>query len=142
MSHSFISPKFYDMIGWDENDPRRISTTILNPLGEDFSVMRTTVLPSMLDNLAHNHAHRNPTASLYELGTIYTPTVKDGKADPDVLPHEEKILILGSYGRLSFFQFKGAIEALLRELNIKGASLCSREGQPVLPPGPLCQGAY
>ena len=63
MSHSFISPKFYDMIGWDENDPRRISTTILNPLGEDFSVMRTTVLPSMLDNLAHNHAHRNPTAS-------------------------------------------------------------------------------
>lgn len=44
--------------------------------------MRTTVLPSMLDNLAHNHAHRNPTASLYELGTIYTPTVKDGKADP------------------------------------------------------------
>ena len=68
--------------------------------------MRTTVLPSMLDNLAHNHAHRNPTASLYELGTIYTPTVKDGKADPDVLPHEEKILTLGSYGRLSFFQFK------------------------------------
>ena len=51
MSHSFISPKFYDMIGWDEDDPRRISTTILNPLGEDFSVMRTTVLPSMLDNL-------------------------------------------------------------------------------------------
>ena len=110
------------MIGWDENDPRRISTTILNPLGEDFSVMRTTVLPSMLDNLAHNHAHRNPTASLYELGTIYTPTVKDGKADPDVLPHEEKILTLGSYGRLSFFQFKGVIEALLRELNIKGVN--------------------
>ena len=135
MSHSFISPKFYDMIGWDENDPRRISTTILNPLGEDFSVMRTTVLPSMLDNLAHNHAHRNPTASLYELGTIYTPTVKDGKADPDVLPHEEKILTLGSYGRLSFFQFKGAIEALLRELNIKGCILRSREGQPVLSPG-------
>ena len=61
------------MIGWAEDDPRRISTTILNPLGEDFSVMRTTVLPSMLESLAHNHAHRNPTASLYELGTIYTP---------------------------------------------------------------------
>lgn len=135
MSHSFISPKFYDMIGWDENDPRRISTTILNPLGEDFSVMRTTVLPSMLDNLAHNHAHRNPTASLYELGTIYTPTVKDGKADPDVLPHEEKILTLGSYGRLSFFQFKGAIEALLRELNIKGASFAPEKANPSYHPG-------
>ena len=135
MSHSFISPKFYDMIGWDENDPRRISTTILNPLGEDFSVMRTTVLPSMLDNLAHNHAHRNPTASLYELGTIYTPTVKDGKADPDVLPHEEKILTLGSYGRLSFFQFKGVIEALLRELNIKGASFAPEKSNPSYHPG-------
>ena len=135
MSHSFISPKFYDMIGWDENDPRRISTTILNPLGEDFSVMRTTVLPSMLDNLAHNHAHRNPTASLYELGTIYTPTVKDGKADPDVLPHEEKILTLGSYGRLSFFQFKGAIEALLRELNIKGVSFAPEKANPSYHPG-------
>ena len=135
MSHSFISPKFYDMIGWAENDPRRISTTILNPLGEDFSVMRTTVLPSMLDNLAHNHAHRNPTASLYELGTIYTPTVKDGKADPDVLPHEEKILTLGSYGRLSFFQFKGAIEALLRELNIKGASFAPEKSNPSYHPG-------
>ena len=135
MSHSFISPKFYDMIGWDENDPRRISTTILNPLGENFSVMRTTVLPSMLDNLAHNHAHRNPTASLYELGTIYTPTVKDGKADPDVLPHEEKILTLGSYGRLSFFQFKGAIEALLRELNIKGASFAPEKANPSYHPG-------
>ena len=135
MSHSFISPKFYDMIGWAENDPRRISTTILNPLGEDFSVMRTTVLPSMLDNLAHNHAHRNPTASLYELGTIYTPTIKDGKADPDVLPHEEKILTLGSYGRLSFFQFKGAIEALLRELNIKGASFAPEKSNPSYHPG-------
>ena len=73
MSHSFISPKFYDNINMPEDDKRRISTTILNPLGEDFSVMRTTVLPSMLDSLAHNNAHRNATASLYELGTIYTP---------------------------------------------------------------------
>ena len=135
MSHSFISPKFYDMIGWDENDPRRISTTILNPLGEDFSVMRTTVLPSMLESLAHNHAHRNPTASLYELGTIYTPSIKDGKADPDVLPHEEKVLTLGSYGRLSFFQLKGVIEALCRELNIKGVQFVPEKANPSYHPG-------
>mgnify|MGYP002561953360 CR=1 FL=1 len=95
----------------------------------------TDISASMLDNLAHNHAHRNPTASLYELGTIYTPTVKDGKADPDVLPHEEKILTLGSYGRLSFFQFKGAIEALLRELNIKGASFAPEKANPSYHPG-------
>ena len=137
MSHSFISPKFYDMIGWAEDDPRRISTTILNPLGEDFSVMRTTVLPSMLESLAHNHAHRNPTASLYELGTIYTPSIKDGKADPDVLPHEEKVLTLGSYGRLSFFQLKGVIEALCRELNIKGVQFVPEKANPSYHPGPL-----
>ncbi len=135
MSHSFISPKFYDAIALPADDPRRISTTILNPLGEDFSVMRTTVLPSMLDSLAHNHAHRNPTASLYELGTIYTPVVKDGKADADQLPHEEKILTLGSYGRLSFFQFKGVIEALCRELNIKDVSFVADTENPSYHPG-------
>ena len=135
MSHSFISPKFYDMIGWAADDPRRVSTTILNPLGEDFSVMRTTVLPSMLQSLAHNHAHRNPTASLFELGTIYTPSVKEGKADPDVLPHEEKMLTLGSYGRLSFFQFKGVIEALCRELNIKDVQFAPEKSNPSYHPG-------
>ena len=135
MSHSFISPKFYDMIGWAADDPRRISTTILNPLGEDFSIMRTTVLPSMLQSLAHNHAHRNATASLYEMGTVYLPVVKDGKADADVLPHECKVLTLGSYGRLSFFQFKGVIEALFRELNIKGAQFVTEKNNPSYHPG-------
>ncbi|MGO5029742.1 phenylalanine--tRNA ligase subunit beta [Candidatus Agathobaculum pullicola] len=135
MSHSFISPKFYDMIGWEKDDPRRISTTILNPLGEDFSVMRTTVLPSMLQSLAHNHAHRNPTASLFELGTVYIPTVKDGKADPDVLPREEKIITLGSYGRLSFFQFKGVVEAICRELNVKGVQFMPEKNNPSYHPG-------
>lgn len=135
MSHSFISPKFYDMIGWAEDDPRRISTTILNPLGEDFSIMRTTVLPSMLQSLAHNHAHRNPTASLFELGMIYTPVIKDGKADASVLPHEEKIITLGSYGRLSFFQFKGVIEAICRELNVKDVQFMPETNNPSYHPG-------
>ena len=135
MSHSFISPKCYDMIGWDADDPRRISTTIRNPLGEDFSIMRTTVLPSMLDNLAHNNAHRNPTASLFELGTVYTPAVRDGKADPDVLPREEKVLTLGSYGRLRFFQLKGVIEALGRELHLKQLQFVQQTENPSYHPG-------
>ncbi len=135
MSHSFISPKFYDAINLPADDVRRISTTILNPLGEDFSVMRTTVLPSMLDSLSHNHAHRNPTASLYELGTIYTPVIKGGKADAEQLPQEEKILTLGSYGRLSFFQFKGVIEAICRELNIKNVSFTADTENPSYHPG-------
>ena len=141
MSHSFISPKFYDAINLPADDVRRISTTILNPLGEDFSVMRTTVLPSMLDNLAHNHAHRNPTASLFEMGTIYTPSIKDGKADPEVLPHEEKILTLGTYGQMDFFQFKGVIEAICRELNVKDVSFVPEKTNPSYHPG-RCAKAY
>lgn len=135
MSHSFISPKFYDSINLPADDVRRISTTILNPLGEDFSIMRTTVLPSMLDNLAHNHAHRNAVANLFELGTIYTPTIKDGKADPEILPHEEKILTLGTYGQMDFFQFKGVIEALCQELSIKDVSFSAVRDNPSYHPG-------
>lgn len=120
MTHSFISPKMYDEAGLPQDDPRRVSTTILNPLGEECSIMRTTSLPSMLDALAHNHAHRNADASLYELAMIYTPQRKDGKPDPDALPDETRILTLGSYGRLDFFEFKGMVEALLRGLNVTG----------------------
>ena len=139
MSHSFISPKAYDAIGWPAGDPRRVSTTILNPLGEDFSVMRTTVLPSLLDSLAHNHAHRNPAASLFEMGTIYTPVVQDGKADPDQLPHEQKILALGSYGRLSFFQFKGVLEAVFRQLRVENLSFVADTQNPSYHPGRCAQ---
>ena len=131
MSHSFISPKFYDNINMPEDDKRRISTTILNPLGEDFSVMRTTVLPSMLDSLAHNNAHRNATASLYELGTIYTPVLKeDNTVDADKLPHEEKILTIGTYGKFNFFQLKGLIEAICTKLNIKDISFTADKENP------------
>jgi len=135
MTHSFISPKAYDKIGWRADDPRRASTTILNPLGEDFSVMRTTVLPSMLESLSHNQAHRSPDASLFELGTVYIPNLKDGRADADTLPHEEKILTLGSYGRVSFFKFKGVIEAIFRELNIKDVKFVSDASNPSYHPG-------
>lgn len=135
MSHSFISPKFYDAINLPADDVRRISTTILNPLGEDFSVMRTTVLPSMLDNLAHNHAHRNAAASLFEMGTIYTPAVRDGKADPEILPHEEKILTLGTYGSMDFYQFKGVVEAVCRELGVADVSFTADKENPSYHPG-------
>ena len=97
--------------------------------------MRTTVLPSMLDSLSHNNAHRNATASLYELGTIYTPVMENGTVNADQLPHEEKILTLGSYGRLSFFQFKGVIEALCRELNVEHVDFAADTENPSYHPG-------
>lgn len=134
MTHSFMSPKYYDKIGWAKDDPRRLSTTILNPLGEDFSVMRTTVLPSLMESLAHNYAHHTPSASLFELGTVYLPTIQNGVVDANVLPTEEKVLTLVSYGRLSFFQFKGIIEALFRELHIS-VSFTAEKTQRAYHPG-------
>ncbi|MGN1031145.1 MAG: phenylalanine--tRNA ligase subunit beta, partial [Butyricicoccaceae bacterium] len=135
ISYSFGSPKMYDQIGLPEDSAQRISVTILNPLGEDFSVLRTTALPTLLDNLSHNFNHRNPTASLYEIATIYTPVVKDGKADPDVLPHEEHVLTLGTYGRMNFFQFKGAIETILNRSDVRDISFEPVKDNPSYHPG-------
>lgn len=135
MTHSFISPKMYDRIGLSENDAKRVSVTITNPLGEDFSVMRTTALPSMLDTLAHNYSYRNPEASLYELATVYTPIIKDRKADAEKLPEESRILMLGSYGRLSFFQFKGVIELILKEFDLPDVSFEAVSDNPSYHPG-------
>lgn len=119
MTHSFFGPKMYDAIGLPKDSKQRISVTITNPLGEDFSLMRTTVLPSMLDTLSHNNSHRNPFADLYEIATIYKPEIVDGKADPSKLPNEEKILVLGTYGKHDFFEFKGMVEAILRNADVQ-----------------------
>ncbi len=135
ISYSFGSPKMYDLIGLPEDSEQRISVTILNPLGEDFSVLRTTALPTLLDNLTHNFNHRNPAANLYEIATIYTPSIKDGKADPDVLPHEQHVLTLGSYGTLSFFQFKGALETILNRADVKDISFEPVNDNPSYHPG-------
>ncbi len=108
ITYSFISPSYYDKIRMDESDPRRKSLKILNPLGEDTSIMRTTILPSMLEIVTRNYNYRNKSARLYELGKIYLPRA-DGLAD------EPKMLSLGAYGDgIDFFSFKGAIEAVLR----------------------------
>ena len=112
ITYSFISPTYYDKIRMPKDSPLRKSMKILNPLGEDTSIMRTTILPSMLEIIARNYSYRNKSARLYELGKIYLPR-EDGLAD------EPKYLSLGAYGDgVDFFSFKGCIETLLRELRI------------------------
>ena len=115
ITYSFISPTYYDKIGWAPEDPRRRSLKILNPLGEDTSIMRTTTLPSMLEILARNYNFRNKSARLYELGRIYLPRA-DGLAD------EPKVLSLGAYGDIDFFGLKGVVEALLHSIRVGGVS--------------------
>ncbi|MEG2455899.1 MAG: phenylalanine--tRNA ligase subunit beta, partial [Oscillospiraceae bacterium] len=112
MTYSFISPTAYDKIGLPKTAPERTCVTILNPLGEDTSVMRTTALPSMLETLARNYNFRNPAARLYELATVYFPKA-DGMAE------ERPVISLGAYGDgADFFAVKGAVEALMKGLNI------------------------
>ena len=109
ITYSFISPAAYDKILWDKEDAHRKSFKILNPLGEDTSIMRTTTLPSMLEVLARNYNNRSKSAWLYELGRIYMPGGEDG------LAMEAQILTLGAYGNgMDFFTMKGAVEALLK----------------------------
>ncbi len=111
ITYSFISPTYYDKIRWADDDIRRHSFKILNPLGEDTSIMRTTVLPSMLDILTRNYNFRNKAAQLYEIGRIYLPGGEDG------LANEQKVLSMGAYGSdMDFFAMKGAVEAVLNTI--------------------------
>ena len=113
ITYSFISPSYYDKIRMPKDSPLRKSLKILNPLGEDTSIMRTTILPSMLEIITRNYNYRNKAVRLYELGKIYLPR-EDGLAD------EPKILSLGAYGDgMDFFTLKGGIEAILRACRVK-----------------------
>ena len=125
ITYSFISPACYDKIRWPEDYAQRKSFQILNPLGEDTSIMRTTTLPSMLEILARNYNYRNQDVSLYEVGRIYLPGGKDG------LANEAKVLTLGAYGgEMDFYAMKGAVEALLKDLRVKEVSFRPYAGGP------------
>ncbi len=125
ITYSFISPTWYDKIGWPENDFHRKSFKILNPLGEDTSIMRTTTLPSMLDILARNYNYRNKDARLYELGRVYMPGGEDGLAS------EAKILTLGAYGEgFDFYDLKGTVEAILNGIRAEDIHFEGSLGAP------------
>ena len=114
ITYSFISPTQYDKIRWPEDYQRRNSFKILNPLGEDTSIMRTTTLPSMLEILTRNYNYRNQDVKLYEVGRTYAPGGADG------LAIESKVLTLGAYGGdMDFYAMKGVIEEILQELRVK-----------------------
>ena len=125
ITYSFISPTYYDKIRWAADDPRRASFKILNPLGEDTSIMRTTTLPSMLEILTRNYNYRNQDVKLYEVGRTYLPGGEDG------LAIESKTLTLGAYGGdMDFYAMKGAIEAILQELRVKDVTFRIGSGLP------------
>ena len=108
VTYAFVSPSSLDKIKVPADSPLRDNYRILNPLGEDTSVMRTTALPSMLGVLSTNLSRRNMEAKLYEMATVYK------KQPGKVLADERTVLTLGAYGgNVDFFALKGAVEALL-----------------------------
>ena len=129
ITYSFISPSYYDKIRMPADSPLRDSLRILNPLGEDTSIMRTTILPSMLEILTRNYNYRNKSAALYEIGKIYLKR-DDGMAD------EPKIVSLGAYGPdMNFFVMKGWIEALIDSLGAPKAKFVAEKENVSYHPG-------
>ena len=114
MSYSFESPKVFDKLRIPENSDLRKVITISNPLGEDYSIMRTTPLNGMLTSLSTNYNHRNKDVRLYEMANVYLPE----SLPLTKLPEEKMMLALGMYGQGDFFDMKGCVEAILDRLGI------------------------
>ena len=133
MTYSFESPKVFDKLKLAEDAPEREAIRIANPLGEDFSVMRTTPLNGMLTSLATNYNRRNKDVRLFEAANVYIP-----KALPlTELPDERGEFTLGMYGEgADFFTMKGVAEEILAALGMKKEMQCDPDaGKPFLHPG-------
>jgi len=116
MTYSFESPKVYDKLNLAEDDVLRKSIAISNPLGEDYSVMRTSALGGMLASLATNYNRRNKEVRLYELANVYLPK----ELPLTELPDERVQLTLGMYGQGDFYDMKGVVEEVLIRLSLTG----------------------
>ena len=132
MTYSFESPKVFDKLLIPSDSPLRNTVEIMNPLGEDYSIMRTTSLNGMLTSLATNYNRRNKNVRLYELGNIYLP-----KSLPlTELPEERMQFTLGMYGDGDFFSMKGVIEEFFEKIGLhKKETYDPNAGKPYLHPG-------
>lgn len=132
MTYSFESPKVFDKLLLPEDSELRKTVTISNPLGEDFSIMRTVSLNGMLTSLSTNYNRRNKDVRLYELGNIYLPK----QIPVTELPEERMQFTLGFYGDGDFFTMKGVVEEFLDKVGMhKKAEYDPQSGHPFLHPG-------
>lgn len=116
LTYSFTTPKSFDILRMSEDDSRRNCVRLLKPLGEDLSVMRTTLAYSTISMLASNFIKSNKKAKLFEIAKVYLPKDNDMKE----LPEEVVMLSMGMYGQdIDFYTMKGTIEVLLKKFGIK-----------------------
>jgi len=135
MTYSFISPSHFDKLKIAHDSPLRNCIRILNPLGEDTSVMRTSALATMLEALSRNYNRRNTNVKLYEPASIYIPT-------DDMLPYQPTMYTLGEFGQgCDFYSIKGDIETIFEELNIKNVRFITEKNNPSYHPG-RCANIY
>ncbi len=128
-NYSFYSPKDLDLLRLPVDAPERSAIRILNPIGEDLSVMRTILAPSMIANVVRNVRRGNDGGRLFELANVYLPKELPLKE----LPDERKHLVLALWGEGDFFDIKGAIEALAEAFGLKLSF--ERGEKPFLHPG-------
>lgn len=114
MTYSFESPKVFDKLTLPKDSKLRETVVITNPLGEDYSIMRTTSLNGMLTSLSTNYNRRNKNVKLYELGNIYLPK----QIPVTELPDERMQFTLGMYGEGDFFTMKGVVEEFLEKVGM------------------------
>lgn len=132
MTYSFESPKVFDKLRIPEDSDVRKTIVISNPLGEDYSIMRTLSLGGMLTSLSTNYNRRNKDVRLYELANIYLPNELPLKE----LPDERMQLTLGMYGKGDFFDMKGVVEGIFDKLGVrKLVTYTPDDERPYLHPG-------
>lgn len=130
ISYSFVSPRTFDNINLPQESELRTCLKIRNPLGEDFSVMRTTTIASMMEALGRNYSRSNEEARLFELGKVYIPN-----ADPNKLPKEVNMVTLGIYGGIDYLDLKGVVENIIDVLGIKSVSFKRQSENATFHPG-------
>jgi len=130
-TYSFTSPKVLDALNIPEDSELRKAVVISNPLGEDYSIMRTTTIPDMLDAISRNYNRRVDGARLFEMSYVYIPE----SLPVTKLPYEKEILTLGMYGNADFYDLKGVVEELLDALGIRRVNFLPESNDPTFHPG-------
>ena len=128
--YSFVSPKVFDKILLEKDSSLRKAVAIKNPLGEDYSIMRTTTIPSMMEALSKNYSKNNEIVRLFEMGKVYIPTEETG-----TIPLEKNKITVGLYGNVDYLDLKGIVENVLSTLGIKGVSFQRESENPTFHPG-------
>lgn len=130
ISYSFVSPKVFDKVNIPADSKLRNVVKIKNPLGEDYSVMRTTTLPSIMESLGRNYSRNNDYVRLFEIGRTYIPN-----EDQTKLPTEKNVLTIGIYGDCDYLDLKGIVENVVDGLGITKAKYVRESENPSYHPG-------